>query len=159
MWSHQFSSVQFSRSVMSDYLWPRELQHTRPPYPWPWYISPSICVIFGFFHQCFIVFIYRSFISLGSFIPKYFILFVAMVSGIVSLISLSVFSLFSSVQFSHSVISDSLRPHKLQHTRPPCPSPAPRVYPNSHPLSRWCHPAISSSVVPFSSCDKCKWKL
>ena len=58
---------------------------------------------------------------------------------------------FSSVQFSHSVVSDSLRPHGLQHTRPPCPSPTPRVYTNSCPLSRWCHPTISSSVVPFSS--------
>ena len=57
----------------------------------------------------------------------------------------------SSVQFSRSVISNSLWPHKLQHTRPPCPSPTPRVYPNSCPLSRWCHPAISSSVIPFSS--------
>ena len=57
-----------------------------------------------------------------------------------------------SVQFSHSVIFDSLGPHELQHARPPCPSPAPRVYPNSCPSSRWCHPTISSSVVPFSSC-------
>ena len=57
---------------------------------------------------------------------------------------------FSSVQFSHSVVSDSLRPHEPQHTRPPCPSPTPGVYPNSCPLSWWCHPAISSSVVPFS---------
>ena len=59
---------------------------------------------------------------------------------------------FSSVQFSHSVVSDSLQPHGLQHTRPPCPSPTPEVYSNSCPLSRWCHPTISSSVVPFSSC-------
>ena len=59
-----------------------------------------------------------------------------------------------SVQFSHSVVSESLRPHELQHTRPPCPSPTSRVYPNSCPLSRWCHPAISSSVVPFSSCPQ-----
>ena len=56
-----------------------------------------------------------------------------------------------SVQFSLSVVSDSLRPHELQHARPPCPSPAPGVYPNSCPSSRWCHPAISSFVVPFSS--------
>ena len=56
------------------------------------------------------------------------------------------------VQSSHSVTSDSLWPHGLQHTRPPCPSPTPRVYPNSCPLSRWCHPAISSSIVPFSFC-------
>ena len=57
----------------------------------------------------------------------------------------------SWVQFSHSVMSNSLRPHKSQHTRPPCPSPTPGVYSNPCPSSRWCHPAISSSVVPFSS--------
>ena len=57
----------------------------------------------------------------------------------------------SSVQFSHSVVSDSLQPHELQHARPPCPSPTPGVYSNSCPSSWWCHPAISSSVVPFSS--------
>ena len=54
------------------------------------------------------------------------------------------------VQFSCSVVSDSLRPHGLQHARPPCLSPAPGVHPNSCPLSRWCHPTISSSVIPFS---------
>ena len=59
---------------------------------------------------------------------------------------------FSSVQFSHSLMSDSLQPHGLQHTRPPCPSPTPRVYSNSYPLCWWCHPTISSSVIPFSSC-------
>ena len=58
----------------------------------------------------------------------------------------------TSVQFSHSVVSDSLQPHESQHTRPPCPSPTPRVHPNSCPWSWWCHPDISSSVVPFSSC-------
>ena len=57
-------------------------------------------------------------------------------------------------QFSHSVVSDSLRPHELQHTRPPCPSPTLGLYSNSCPSSRWCHPAISSSVVPFSSCPQ-----
>ena len=61
---------------------------------------------------------------------------------------------FSSVQFSHSVVSDCLRPHESQHARPPCPSPTPRVHSNSHPLSRWCHPAISFTVVPFSSCPQ-----
>ena len=61
---------------------------------------------------------------------------------------------FSSVQFSHSVMSDSLRPHELQHSRPPCPSPTPGVHSNSGPSSRWCHPAISSSAVPFSSCPQ-----
>ena len=60
----------------------------------------------------------------------------------------------SSVQLSRSVMSDSLQPHELQHARPPCPSPTPRVHPNSCPSSRWCHPAISSSVVPFSSCPQ-----
>ena len=60
----------------------------------------------------------------------------------------------SSVQFSRSVVSDSLRPHEPQHTRPPCPSPTPRVHPNPCPSSRWCHPTISSSVVPFSSCPQ-----
>ena len=57
-----------------------------------------------------------------------------------------------SVQFSRSVVSNSLPPHESQHTRPPCPSPTPGVHSNSHPSSRWCHPSISSSVVPFSSC-------
>ena len=59
---------------------------------------------------------------------------------------------FSSVQFSCSVMSDSLRLHEPQHTRPPCPSPPPGVHPNLCPLSWWCHPTISSFVVPFSSC-------
>ena len=59
--------------------------------------------------------------------------------------------MLKNVQFSCSVVSDSLRPHGLQHTRPPCPSPAPRACSNSYPLSRWCHPTISSSVVLFSS--------
>ena len=59
---------------------------------------------------------------------------------------------FSSVQFSRSVVSNSLQPHGLQHTRPPHPFPTPRVYSNSCPLSQWCHPTISSSVIPLSSC-------
>ena len=60
----------------------------------------------------------------------------------------------SSVQFSRSVVSDSLRPHESQHTRPPCPSPTPGVHPDSRPSSQRCHPAISSSVIPFSSCPQ-----
>ena len=64
----------------------------------------------------------------------------------------NVSSNYSSVQFSCSVMSNSLRPHKLQHARPPCPSPTPGVHSDSCPSSQWCHPAISSSVVPFSSC-------
>ena len=59
-----------------------------------------------------------------------------------------------SVQFSHSVVSDSLRPHEPQHARPPCPSPTPGVHPNPCPLSQWCHPTISSSVLPFCSCPQ-----
>ena len=59
-----------------------------------------------------------------------------------------------SVQFSHSVMSDSLRSHELQHARPPCPPPNPGVHSDSYPSSRWYHPAISSSVVPFSSCPQ-----
>ena len=58
----------------------------------------------------------------------------------------------SSVQFSRSVVSDSLQPHESQHARPPCPSPG--VHPDSRPLSQWCHPAVSSSVIPFSSCPQ-----
>ena len=61
---------------------------------------------------------------------------------------------FSSVQFSRSVVSDSLRPHESQHARPPCPSPTPGVHSDSRPSSQRCHPAISSSVVPFSSCPQ-----
>ena len=60
----------------------------------------------------------------------------------------------SSVQFSRSVVSDSLQPHESQHARPPCPSSTPRVYPDSRPSSQWCHPDISTSVVPFSSCPQ-----
>ena len=75
----------------------------------------------------------------------------------VTILTLLLFNLshvVSSVQFSCSVVSDSLRPHELQHARPPCPSPTPGVYSNSCLSSRWCHPAISSSVIPFSSCPQ-----
>ena len=70
------------------------------------------------------------------------------------LLLLFIFNL-SSVQFRRSVVSDSLRPYESQHARPLCPSLTPRVHSNSCPSSRWCHPAISSSVVPFSSCPQC----
>ena len=63
-------------------------------------------------------------------------------------------ALIQSIQFSGSVMSDSLQPHGLQQARPPCPSPTPGVYSDSCPLSQWCHPTISSSVVPFSSCPQ-----
>ena len=61
---------------------------------------------------------------------------------------------FSSVHFSCSVVSNSLRPHELKHAKPPCPSPTPGVHSDSRPSSPWCHPAILSSVVPFSSCPQ-----
>ena len=69
---------------------------------------------------------------------------------------MSTLSLYSvcSVQFSRSVVSDSLRPHEPQHARPPCQSPSPRVHPNPCSSSQWCHPTNSSSVVPFSSCPR-----
>ena len=67
-----------------------------------------------------------------------------------------IYNQFSSVQFSRSVVYDSLQPHESQLARPPCPSPTPRVYLNSGPWSWWCHPVISSSVAPFSSCT---WPL
>ena len=69
-------------------------------------------------------------------------------------IQVELLSDFSSVQFSRTVLSDSSQPHEPQHVRPPYPSPTPRIYPNSCPLSQWCHPTISSSVIPFSSCPQ-----
>ena len=70
-------------------------------------------------------------------------------NGILMKLTLKLLVWESSVQFSRSVMSNSLWPHESQHSRPPCPSPPPRVYPNSCPSSRWCHPAISSSVAPL----------
>ena len=64
---------------------------------------------------------------------------------------ISVLTIWLSIKFSRSIMSDSLQPHEPQHTRPPCPSPTPGVYTNSYPLSQWCHPTISFSVTPFSS--------
>ena len=74
--------------------------------------------------------------------------------NIVSIITIPACILINLVQFSCSVMSDSLRPHELQHARPPCPSPTPGVYSKSCPSSQWCHPAISSSVFPFFSCPQ-----
>ena len=68
--------------------------------------------------------------------------------------SVAYFPTWDSVQFSRSVLSDSLRPHESQHTRLPCPSPTPGVHSDSRPSSQWCHSTISSSVVPFSSCPQ-----
>ena len=101
---------------------------------------PSISVLFDFFHPCFIGYRKKS-----------------------NKLTLHLNQLekeemknpwVSSFQFSCSVVSDSLRPHESQHTRPPCPSPNPGVYSDSCPSSLWCHPAISSSVIPLSSCPQ-----
>ena len=75
-------------------------------------------------------------------------------SSLEEILEFSLRHFMSSVQFSCSVMCDCFRPHESQHTRPPCPSPTPGVYRNTCPLSQWCHPAISSSVVPFSSCPQ-----
>ena len=114
-----FSSVQFSCLVMFNSLQPHGLQHTRPPGPslTPGTYSNS-CPSTWWCHP-----------TISS-----------------SVIPFSSIIIISSVQFSRPVVSDSLRPHELQHARPPCPSPTPRFYSNSSPLSRWCHPTISSSV-------------
>ena len=97
----------------------------------------------GFFANIFLILAYAT-------NPSVWILWAIFAGFIFKICSVQ----FSSVQFNCSVMSDSLRPHKSQHTRPPCPSLTPGVHSNSRPLSRWCHPAISSSVVPFFSCPK-----
>ena len=116
------SSVQFSRSVVSNSVQPHELQHARPPCPSP---TPGV-------HSNSCALSWWCYLTIRE-INHY---------------------PFSSVQFSRSVVSNSLRPHEPQHARPPCPSPTPWVHPNPCPSSRWCHPIISSSVVPFSSCSQ-----
>ena len=83
------------------------------------------------------------------------ILFLVLNFNIISVFrDVCVYNGAASVQFSHSVVSDSFRPHESQHVRPRCPSPTPGVHPDSCPSSQWCHPAISYSVVPFSSCPE-----
>ena len=86
--------------------------------------------------------------------PLYLPLWVEQMFGGLFSFLYTIFIFISSVQISCSVVSDSLRPHVLQHTRLPCPSPTPRVYSNSCSLSQWCHPTISSSVISFSSCPQ-----
>ena len=94
-------------------------------------------------NQCFL-----SCYLLCRFCP--FCLFILRIYNLIINIFITIINYFSSVQFSHSVMSNSLRLHEMQHARPPCPSPAPRVHWKSRPSSQWCHPAISSSVIPFS---------
>ena len=115
---------------MSDSLWPHGLQHARLPCPSP---SPGVCSNSRSSSWWCHPTISSSVIPFTSCLQSF------LASG-------------SNGMFSHSVVPDSLWPHRLQHARPPCPSPTPIVYPNSCPLSRWCHPTISSSVVPFFSC-------
>ena len=86
-----------------------------------------------------------SFHLFGKYLPKYLSWSLSVCKS---------FTSFSSFQFGRSVVSDPLRPHELQHTRPPCSAPTPGVHSNSRPSSWGCHPAISSSVVPFSSCPQ-----
>ena len=95
------------------------------------------------------LFFYSLNILIGNTLKLYFV-----TNKIIKFYWFSPEILYNSVQFSHSVVSDSLRPHESQHARPPCPSPTPGVHSNLGPSSRWCHPAISSSVVPFSSCPQ-----
>ena len=103
--------------------------------------------------------------SLSSFLPRTWVatVFFSQPKSLASSSKISPFPIllpymntfhFSSVQFSLSVMSNSLQPHESQHARPRCPSPTPRVYPNPCPLSRWCHPTVSSSVIPLSSCPQ-----
>ena len=87
-------------------------------------------------------------------IPLHIFLKSVFIGNLIRLFKNCTLPVFSSVSFSCSVVSNSLWPHESQHTRPPCPSPTPRVHSNSCPPSQWCHPAISSSVVPFSSCPQ-----
>ena len=88
-----------------------------------------------------------------GFIEMFFSLWSGTRAALFSWIALYLYHIRSD-QINHSVVSDSLWPHESQHARSPCPSPTPGVHSDSHPLSQWCHPAISSSVVPFSSCPQ-----
>ena len=132
----------FSYLVMYDSLQPCELQNARLPYP---SLSPRVCS-----NSCPLNRWCQPTISSSAFpFSSYPQPFPASGSFPMSLLFA-----FSSVQFSRSVVSNSLWPHESQHTRPPCPSPTPRIHSDSLPSSQWCHPAISSSVVPFSSCPR-----
>ena len=122
-------SIQFTCSVVSDSLQHHESQHARPPCPSPTPgVHPNTYPLSQWCHPI----ISSSVVPFSSW-PQ---------------------SFPHSVQFSRSVVPYSLRSHESQHTRPPCPSSTPGVYSNSCPSSRWCHPAISFSAVPFSSCPQ-----
>ena len=144
------SLLLLSRSVMSDSLQAYELQHARLPCPSS---SPGACS-----NSCPLSWWCRTTIS-SSVVPFSSCLqsFPASESFLMNLALIRVCSLWrqykkkNSVQFSCSVVSDSFWPHELQHARLPCSSPTPRVNPNPYPLSRWCHPIISSPFIPSPS--------
>ena len=92
--------------------------------------------------------------SIQPIFPLFLISFTSSTSYIQTPIYIFIQMSHSAVQFSHSVVSNSLPPHESQHAWPPCPSPTPGVHSDSRPSRQWCHPAISSSVVPFSSCPQ-----
>ena len=142
---------------MSNSLQLHEPQHARPPCPSPTPgFHPKPCPSSQWCHPTISSSVSsfsshpQSFPSSGSFQMSQ--VFASCSQSIGVSASTSVPHLFSSVQFSHSVVSDSLRPHESQHARPPCPSPTPRACSNSCPSSQWCHPTISSTVIPFFSC-------
>ena len=137
-----FSSVQFSHSVMSDSLWPHELQHTRPPCPSP---TPGVyansCPLSRWCHLTISSAVIPFSSSLQPFPNIFRRLFIRNNKNQIKI------NQFSSV----APLCPTLQPYELQHVRPPCPSPTSGVHSHSRPLSWWCHPAISSSAVPFSS--------
>ena len=158
--SVRISSVQFSHSVVSDSLRPHGVQHTKLPFP---HHLPELAQVHAQWicdaNQPSHPLLPTSPPSLnapstasGSFKCVGYSYQVAKVLEL----QLQNQSLqwFSSVHFSHSVVSDSLRPHEWQQTRPPIPSPTHGVHSDSRPSSQWCHPAISTSTVPFSSCPQ-----
>ena len=122
----------FSHAVMSNSLWPQGLQHARPPCPSP---SPGVCP-----SSCPLHWWCHSAISPSN------------ESGDQNTGALASASVLPMSQFSHSVMSDSLQSHGLQHARLPCPSLTSGACSNLCPSSQWCHPTISSSIIPFSSC-------
>ena len=161
VWVSISASVQFSCSVVSDSLQPYELQHTRLSClsPTPGAVQTHVHWIGDAFQPSHPL-LFPSAFNLSQ--HQDLFQWVSSLHQVAKVLELQlqhqsfqwifrIFSEVSSVQFSHSVMSDSLWPHESQHARPPCPSPTPRVHSNSCPSSRWCHPAISSSVVPVSS--------
>ena len=177
-------SVQFSRSIVSDSLRPHGLQHARLPCPPPtpgacsnscsltWWCHPTISssiIPFSSCLQSYPAYLNPELLDVQAGFRKgrgceilHLIIFKSLWADFLLLTDEHIvhgkwwapWSGFSVSQFSHSVVSDSLRPHESQHARPPCPSPTPRVHSNSCPSSQWCHPAISPSVVPFFSCPQ-----